>query len=92
MVFTTMCVNAQYEYKLFRVDIGLEMGPELLFSIEPKYAVFPQLSVGVRYNANFFDKFDKWFNRDFDSHYSKTTYEALQVSVDYHYAFEIFNQ
>ena len=56
----TMNVNAQAEYKQFRVDLGLglctgksEYGTfgRMLY-LEPKYAVIPQLSTGLKYETN----------------------------------------
>ena len=56
----TMNVNAQAEYKQFRVDFGLGLctgkskygtfGPMLY--LEPKYAVTPKLSAGLKYETN----------------------------------------
>jgi len=53
LFFATMSVNAQTEFKPFRVDLGLgwavpSNGGGLVFNLEPKYAVIPQLSVGLK--------------------------------------------
>ena len=57
MFFAATSVHAQVEYKPFRVDIGLGYafasgGGGVLFNVEPKYAVIPQLSVGLKMEAD----------------------------------------
>ena len=57
LFFAAMNVNAQVEYKPFRVDVGIGYaiangGGGLLFNVEPKYAVIPQLSVGLKLEAD----------------------------------------
>ena len=57
LFFATMSVNAQVEYKPFRFDIGLgyaiaDGGGGVLFNLEPKYAVIPQLSVGIKWELD----------------------------------------
>ena len=57
LFFAVMSVNAQIDYKPFRVDIGLgyavvDGGGGVLFNVEPKYAVIPQLSVGLKIEAD----------------------------------------
>jgi len=54
LFFAAMSANAQTEFKPFRVDVGLgyaipQSGGGLLFNFEPKYAVIPQLSVGIKF-------------------------------------------
>ena len=57
LFFAAMSVNAQTQFKPFRVDIGLGYaiangGGGVLFNLEPKYAVIPQLSVGLKLEAD----------------------------------------
>ena len=57
LFFATMSVNAQTQFKPFRVDLGLgwavpDNGGGLVFNIEPKYAVIPQLSIGLKFEAD----------------------------------------
>jgi len=57
LFFATMSANAQTEFKPFRVDIGLgyataSSGGGVVFNFEPKYAVIPQLSVGVKFELD----------------------------------------
>jgi hypothetical protein len=59
MLASVAIANAQYEFKPFKVDVSLGYaipGGEgakggVLFVIEPKYAVIPNLSVGLRMEA-----------------------------------------
>jgi len=53
LFFATMGANAQTEFRPFRVDLGAGFaipsnGFGALFNVEPKYAVIPQLSVGLK--------------------------------------------
>ena len=53
LFFAAMNVNAQTQFKPFRVDLGLGFavasgGGGLVLNLEPKYAVIPQLSVGLK--------------------------------------------
>jgi len=57
LFFATTSANAQTEFKPFRVDLGLgfaiaDGGGGVLFNFEPKYAVIPQLSVGVKFELD----------------------------------------
>jgi len=57
LFFAAMNVNAQVEFKPFRVDLGLGYaiasgGGGLVLNLEPKYAVIPQLSVGLKLEAD----------------------------------------
>ena len=57
LFFAAMSVNAQTQFKPFRVDIGLGFavasgGGGLVLNLEPKYAVIPQLSVGLKFEAD----------------------------------------
>ena len=57
LFFATMSVNAQTQFKPFRVDLGLGVaipqdGIGFVFNVEPKYAVIPQLSVGLKIEAD----------------------------------------
>ena len=57
LFFTTLSVNAQTEFKPFRVDVGLgyaicDGGGGVLLNFEPKYAVIPELSVGVKFELD----------------------------------------
>jgi hypothetical protein len=59
LLATVAIANAQYEFKPFKVDVSLGYaipGGEgakggVLFVVEPKYAVIPNLSVGLRMEA-----------------------------------------
>ena len=53
LFFANVNVNAQTQFKPFRVDLGLGVaipkhGVGFVFNVEPKYAVIPQLSVGLK--------------------------------------------
>ena len=57
LFFSVVSVNAQTQFKPFRVDINLGYavangGGGVLFNVEPKYAVIPQLSVGLKIEAD----------------------------------------
>ena len=57
LFFATTSAIAQTEFKPFRVDVGFgfaipNSGFGVLFNIEPKYAVIPQLSVGVKFELD----------------------------------------
>jgi hypothetical protein len=59
LLATVAIANAQYEFKPFKVDVSLGYaipGGEgakggVLFVVEPKYAVIPEVSVGLRMEA-----------------------------------------
>jgi outer membrane protein X len=59
LLATVAIANAQYEFKPFKVDVSLGYaipGGEgakggVLFVVEPKYAVIPEVSVGLRIEA-----------------------------------------
>jgi hypothetical protein len=59
LLATAAIANAQYEFKPFKVDVSLGYaipGGEgakggVLFVVEPKYAVIPEVSVGLRIEA-----------------------------------------
>jgi len=59
LFFTVMSLNAQTAYQPFRVDLGLgldytlvDRGVGLGLIIEPKYAVIPDLNVGIKFEGN----------------------------------------
>ena len=62
LFFTTLNVNAQGEYKSFRVDLGLGLCTAFadkygtfgaILYLEPKYAVISRLNIGFKYETGF---------------------------------------
>jgi len=81
--FATASLNAQTEYKPFRIDLGLgyaiaDGGGGLLVNFEPKYAVIPQLSVGFKFEWDF-------IVRDISEHAGVgQRIDSYLVTADYH--------
>jgi len=89
-----MNVNAQVEYKPFRVDLGFGVCftlPEttsygrvlntlgIMLYLEPKYAIIPQLSVGFKSEANVI-----WRNFYFKNYMVMQGINSYQITADYH--------
>ena len=91
LFFAAMNVNAQTQFKPFRVDIGLGFavasgGGGLVLNLEPKYAVIPQLSVGLKLEADFI-VWDIKFNVDGKEEITDGTMQAIAsglATADYH--------
>ncbi len=91
--------QAQYSYKPFRLDIGMGLsfpnigagiGAGVLFAIEPKYAVIPKVSVGMRMELNTLFSFQSYPN-SYYGYYSEYEYFEMKMSrsllatCDYHF-------
>ena len=88
LLFTTL-VNAQAEYKPFRVDLGVGLCSAFsdkygtfgaMLYLEPKYAVIQQLSVGFKYEANIL-----WRNFKAKNYSFVQDINSYQATADYHF-------
>ena len=79
-------VAAQTGYKPFRIDAGLGLANTfrsirdvgIVLNIEPKYAIKPQLSVGMKFEA-------AAINRMKDGKLSSPLINSILATVDYHF-------
>ena len=89
MLFATINVNAQVEYKPFRVDLGFgyiisnsdEGG---ILYLEPKYAVIPQLNVGFKCGASIIHRYNGREDKAQANDFVVQGINSYQATFDYH--------